>query len=304
MKSFPDESQMERSEDGSEPIRGGSIGLNRILNGFVDIATKDSKPRFTAVLISAFTIFRNVWTMQNNPTMSSLEEGFVKDVNLFLEYYDTYLSFVWNGLPADRYCPVIIYFPDYKHLPKELRMETSGKRELLFNLYRDFLARHGNHNGEVKKLEHSRCFWITAGQSSYPHKDVASKFREITAHPQIAYYIGDPVCLISHIPLDLYMSARIRKLVLLESYTGRIRTPPEFRIKIDKEGRVPFTSAAHVALGDSVLIKPMANLKQRKAIYEAAEKDRWLTRGEEDIRNRIAKIMDVSSNTLRKYDFI
>jgi hypothetical protein len=32
MKGFPDESKMERSQDGTEPIRGGSIGLNKILS--------------------------------------------------------------------------------------------------------------------------------------------------------------------------------------------------------------------------------------------------------------------------------
>ena len=142
MKVFPDESLMERSADNSEPIRGGSIAFNRILGRFVDKANSDHKPEFTAVVMSAFTLFDNVWTMNNDADISTLEEDFVKDVNLFLEYYDIYLSFTKSALQGSKQCPVIIYFPDYKRLENDLRRETTGKKLDLLDKYKKFLNRY------------------------------------------------------------------------------------------------------------------------------------------------------------------
>jgi len=96
MKQFPDESQMARSEDGSEPIRGGSIGLNRILNTLVAASQGDKRPRFTSVLLNAFTFFFNAYDAEKFQDFAKVEEGFVRDLNIFLDYYDTYLSHVLN----------------------------------------------------------------------------------------------------------------------------------------------------------------------------------------------------------------
>lgn len=305
MKQFPDESKMERSEDGSEPIRGGSIGFNRILNGFVDAVKTDTKPRWNGVMISAFTIFRNVWSSSpTTPNMTYMEDGFVKDINLFLDYFDTYLSLVWSRLTGNKFIPVVVYFPDYHRLPKELEREFTGKNAELFSMYNLFIAKHGNRNEQVKKLDHSRCFWIRVGDATYPHKELARKFREIASHQDSLYTSGDSLCLITHIPLDLYISSRLSGVVLLESYTAKIRKPNEFRFKLDKEGRVPFQSFVHVALGDSALLKPQATLKMRKQIIEDAVKDRWLTRGDDDILRRVSKITGIPSSTLKRYDFI
>lgn len=304
MTGFPDESQMPRSDDGTEPIRGGSIGFNRILGRFVQDAGRDTKPRFNAVIISAFTIFRNVWGTKKDANASDLEQGFITDVNLFLEYYDAYLSAVWSRMYGDKFCPVVVYFPDYKHVPKEILKEHSGRGAEFMAAYKAFLIKHSPDDGEVKRLNHCRCVWISAGHATYPHKEVVRKFREITSHPSSLYTTGDPVCLITHTRLDYHISSRLRGVQLLESHTATIRTPGEFRFRLDKDGRVPFQSAVHVTLGDSDLIKPFVGLKIKREILEAAEKERWLTRSEEDVRNRIAKISNIPVATFRKYDFV
>ena len=303
MVGFPDESQMERSQDNSEPIRGGSIGFNRILGLFVEASNKDIRPMFNAVLISAFTILRNVWTMKEASTLEDLEKGFVKDINLFLEYYDTYLSFVLNRTSGERFCPVIVYFPSYDHIPKNLVRDSSGKTKEFFDLYKKFLARHGNTEGEVRKLENVRCFWIRAGDVTYPHKEVARKFREIVSHPKSLYSSGDSLGLITHIPLDYHLAFRVRGVIVLESYTAKLRKPDEFKFKLDKEGRVPFQSVTHAVLGDSALLKPQISPKIRKSLLETAEKDRWISRSEEDLQSRISKITNISTSILRSYAF-
>lgn len=303
MKDFPDEAAMEQGQNG-DPIRGGSIGLNRVLGRFVSSALTDSRPQFRGVIISAFTIFRNVWTMKKDATMSDLEKGFVTDVNLFLDYFDTYLSHVWRQLDGNKNVPVVVYFPDYKAVSKELLREHTGQNELMFKMYQAFLGRHGHYDESIRKLERCQCFWVKAGGIHYPHKDVAQKFREIASHSTSLYATGDPVALMTNIPLDLHIAGRIRGIHLLESYTAKVKTPDEFRFRLDKEGRIPFQPAVHVVFGDDILFKPQITPKIRKQLLEDAVKDRWLTRSEEDIRHRLAKVTEMSASKLKSFDFV
>ena len=304
MSKFPDESSMDRSQDGTEVIRGGSIGLNRILGNFVKSANDDRKPQFNAYMLSAFTIFRNIWATLPNPTKPDIEKAFVKDVNLFLEYYDTYLSCTVNDGSRNKHAPVIVYFPTYKHLQKDAMREHTGKQKELFDAYDIFYKTHGNDEGQVRKLDHVICYWIKAGDQVYPHKELARKFKDIATHPSSLYSSGDPVGLLTHIPLDLFVASRIRNVSLIESYTGKIKPSTEFKFKIDKDGRLPFQPSALVVFGDDILIKPMVMHKKRKDLLEEAERDKWVSRSEDDIRSKLVKALNIPSRSLSKFDFL
>jgi hypothetical protein len=304
MKSFPNESIMERSKDGSEPVRGGSIGLNRILGRFVERSGKDIKPEFTAVLISAFTVFRNVVGTYPDAKIEQIEEYFVKDINLFLEYYDTYLSNTKSRMMQDKRAVVLVYFPEYTQVPKSLLREVTGKALELNLLYKKFLSRYNGRDELIKKTEHVLCFWASSGHASYPHKDVSRKFRSIVSRPDVMHSSSDTVALISHIPLDYHINGRIRNIHLLESYTGKLRPSSEFGLRLDKEGRIPFNSVTHVVFGDSVLIKPWVTPKVRKALFEQAVKERWISRSQDDILVKISKTAQIPLGDLRKIDLI
>ena len=302
MTAFPDESLFPKG-DNSDPIRSGSIGINRILGYLIDASTIDRKPQFNSVIISAFTFFRNVWASNKNATIEVLEAAFVRDVNLFLEYYSAYLSFTLPNHDRESIADVIVYFPNYHKVPKEIVRDMTGQKLEMWNLYKSFLNRYNAIDAQVRKIDHCRCFFIRAGDGAYPHKEVISKFRTITVHPHSLYTSGDPIGLITHIPLDLHMSYRLRNINLIESYTGKVRLPIDFRLKLDKEGRVPFNSVTHVVFGDDELIKPMVSHKLKKDLLEAAVKDRWLTRSEGDVLSRIALIMRIPKSNLSKYNF-
>ena len=304
MKQFPDQSGMERSEDGSEPILGGSFGFNKILLGFYAAVETDHKPRFNAFVINAFTIFRNNWDSKKHPTLMVFEKDFTRDLSLFLEYYDTYLSVIWNRLDEGKHCSVIVYFPSYEKIPKELWREQSGNAELLYSAWQKFAAKYGQEDQEVKKLDHCRCSFIRAGDTALPHKEVARKFKDIVAHRNNLYTSGDPVGLISHIPLDWYLSFRLRGVKLVESNTARIRLVEDYRYRLDKDGRVPFQPAVHAVLGDGVLLQSQVDRKTRKTILETAEQDRWVGRGPDDVLHRIAKLSGINDGKLRRYDFL
>lgn len=301
---FPDESQMPRSKDGSEPIRGGSIGLNRILNTIVEASNVDKRPRFTGVLLNAFTFFRNVWVKESFPTIASVEEAFVQDLNLFLDYYDTYLANVWNHQLSDqKYCPVIVYFPSYAHVDKEILREHSGKASQIEDMYKIFFKKHHSEMGMVKTMQHIRCFFVIVGPNMYPHRELVQKFRDIVHRRDSLYTSGDPVAITTHIPLDLYLSYRLRNLHLLESNTGTIRPASEFHLKLDKDGRVPLQSAVHVVVGDDKMIKPMVSHKLRREVLERAGEERWSSRDEADVTIRLSNLTGIPIAKLRQHRF-
>lgn len=304
MQSFPDESQMDRSQDGSDPIRGGSIGFNRVLGYFVDHAAQHRTPAFNACLISAFTIYRNIFAMDKSASIETLEQLFIKDLTLFLQYYDTYLDHTKTSFMQGKKAAVIVYFPQYGRLDKDIRLEPSESRLELFTGYNKFLKRFSGRDEMVREMEHLSCFWIRAGDATYPHKELSRKLRDITAHPKSLYTSGDPISLISHIPLDFHLASRVRNLLVFESYTGKVRPWDEIRFRIDKDGFIPFNSTTHGVLGDRVLIKPLVSGKVKREILAKAKEDKWLSRTEEDIRHRIAKIANLPIRDLRKFDFV
>lgn len=304
MKSFPDESKMELSKDGSEVIRGGSIGLNRILSRFVDRSTQDRNPEFTACLISAFTVFRNVIGTYPDLKIEEIEQAFVKDINLFLEYYDTYIAITKNTFMNNKYATVVVYFPDYSHVEKDILKDQTGKTLELFALYKKFLSRYSGRDEMIKKTEHILCYWVSAGPASYPHRDVSRKFRSIVGDARAIYSSGDKIALISHIPLDYHIGGRLRNIALLESYTGKLRPQKEFNLKLNKDGLIPFTTTTHVVFGDGVLIKPMITPKIKKLLLEHADREKWSSCSEDDIRLRISRLANIPLNDLRKFDFI
>lgn len=304
MKSFPDESQLPRSEDGSEAILGGSIGLNRILGRFVEHSKTDNKPEFTAVLINARTVFRNVYQMLKKDPSLKLDDLFVKDIGMFLEYYDTYLSFV-RGMQLNRSrCPVVVYFPDYRKVPEEVRRPMSPKDLEEQVAYDKFARRFAGEDSLMQTLEHVECFWVIAGGTLLPHQDLIRKFKNIAGRKQCGYHSGDNIALISHLPVDFHLCERMRGICTLESHTGKLKSAHEFRLRLDEDGRVPFNTTTHIAFGDSRQIKPMFVRKQKHDLLEQADRERWASRSEEDIRQRIAKAAGLSLKDLRKYDFV
>lgn len=304
MKRFPDETSMEKSKDGTEPIRGGTVGLNRILGRFVERSGKDTKPEFTAVLISAYTVFRNVIGTYPEANIEQIEEYFVKDINLFLEYYDTYLANTKSRLMHDKYAVVMVYFPEYSNIEKSILRDVSNKVLEQNKMYKKFLSRYNGRDEMIKKTEHVLCFWVSAGGASYPHRDVSRKFRSCISRPDVMYSSSSSVALLSHVPLDYHISGRIRNVWLLESYTGLLRPSSDFGRRLDKEGRIPFNTVTHVVFGDSVLIKPWVTPKIRKVLFEQAVKERWVSLSQDDLRFRISKTANIPLSELRKFDFI
>lgn len=307
MKAFPDESAMPKSPESHEPIRGGSIGLNRILNRFVDRAARDNKPEFMAYLISAYAVVRNVMdTKKANKVearLADIESAFVQDVNLFMEYLDTYLSFTWNQMWGAKKVPVLVYFPDYHRVNSKIRREFTGRDAELQTMYQAFLKHHGSYNEIVKVLDHCQCYWVSAGQVTYPHVELAGKFRDIGLANDTVYQRGDPIGMITNMPLDYHIDGRLRNVSVIKSYHATVETHKDFRFRLDKEGRIPFTAATHLVFGDNALIKQEIPLKTKRLILETAEKEKWASRSETDVYQKLVKLSDLPARFFKDHDF-
>lgn len=309
MQSFPDTSVMERSKDGTEPIRGGSIGFNLVLGRFEKRAASDTKPEFTAVMINAYTVFRNVFTMNQKASLVELQQAFVNDITLFAQYYSIYLSHTVSALAGRRKASVVIYFPNYQWVEKEILKqehlrEVTGTKQTLYTRYLQFLSKERNHDEIVLDYEHVRTYFMFVGNATYPHKEVAYKLRNLVSGNNSLYVSSDRIALVSHVPLDYHIQGRVRNVHLLKSYTGELLGSDQFKTVLDKDLRIPFNTTTHLTFGDPVLIKPWVTPKVRKALLEQAEKERWNTRSEEDIRARISKAADIPIAQFRKFDFV
>lgn len=303
MAQFPDESLMPRSADNSEPIRGGSIGLNRILSWFVDHKS-DLRPQFGSVLISAFTVFQNVRETYKDANMEDLEAAFVKDITLFLEYYDSYLSLTRSHLQKGSFNQVIVYFPSYARVAKEIRKEHTGKTAEVLALYDRFLGRNRGKDELVRQMENVQCFWVRVGEHTYPHRELARKFTQLSARGDSAYSPNDKVALLTSVRLDYHIVRRLRGVGLLERYTGLFKAPSTFRFSLDKEGRIPFHPVAHLLFGDNLLLKPWMDRKTKKLVLDTAEKEHWKTKPESAVLSRLIKLSGISQSDLVKYDFL
>lgn len=303
VKSFPDESLMEKSDKSGDLIRGGSIGLNRILSTLVDMSRQDQTPRFSAMMVSAFTFFRNSYTHPDYDNETKIIEGFIKDLNLLLEYLDIYLSHVWKPLYHQKFFPVILYFPDYDDLPKEIRRDKSDKNLLFWHAYRKFLSRYGHDNKEIRKLDYVRCTSSYLKGTPYPSYNLARLFLSSMQYKDVLYNRGDSIALISSIMLDWYVTKRVRGIKLLKSFTGTFEEPNQFHLKLDSDGRLPFYACLHYLLGDSDLIKTQITPKIKKMILHQASQEHWLSRSEEDIIQRLVKLTDIKPNIFRQYNF-
>lgn len=302
MKQFPDESKMERSEDGSQVIRGGSVGFNMILDMWVKAANSDQYPRCNAVIISAFTVFRNAWTTSKDPKFEDVEKRFATDIDLFCEYFDTYLEHTVMRDEYVRKIPILLYFPSYKALVKDIAKEQTGNDLKLIEAYDVFYKKHAKDQGLVVSKSKCACFMIKAGGPGvFPIIEVSMKFKRLVQNRDMFYTNGDQVYLISHVPIDFYLADLIRNTSVLRSHTADILTRKQFHYRLDKQGRIPFYPVTHIVFGDNVLVKRMVTVAEKKGLLELADKENWSIRDEPDVGNRIAKFLKIPTTQLRKY---
>lgn len=301
MLTFPDESGFEKSQDGTDVIRGGSVGFNRILGLFKSRAMVDKKPFTTMVLINLSTVFRNNY--DKSLSDKELFDACVRDMDLFLVYFEAYLAWVTRGSPPPQ-VPAVVYIPDYHTIPKDLLREHPPSWDMQEQAYARFVKNFPRYPTLTSRTEYTARWAVPVGRSFYPHIELARWVQGITLEGNSgSYRWGDPVCLITRNVIDLHIFRRVSSVFLLESYTAAIKTPDLFGTKLIKSPLIPFNVATHRAFGDSIHIKPLVMRSEKKELIRLAEEHKWMQRSYETILSDVLKVANVPVSEIQRTKF-
>lgn len=294
---FPDRSQLDKSDDGTEYIYGGSVGINRILGYFHDNAYKLGREEWPLLLVNLFTVFRNVY----HKDLSDLElESLVTlDCDLLTLYVEAYAS----ARPHIRHTPgIVFYAPTYSLIPKELLRPLGPAAQVQHDAYLRFRRSLGD--GETNISHEGRSFrWVVpVGSEQLPHRQL---LRWLAASGARFEYIPgqDPVMLISHCPIDLHIASRLPTVRLMESYQGVIKHPTAFGSKLDVGDDVPFNPYTHRVFGDKVHLAPMVKGADKKALLAKAHERQWQRLPTSEILTDITKTVDIPASELIRVKF-
>lgn len=296
IKPFPSTENLALSENESEFIYGGSIGINRILDMFRKRAPigNNKTPAYPwhLYLLNGMTLFENVY--EDKHTKNTIIELIEKDIEMLMIYASSYMSFFTKDRPT-----FIIYIPSYGLLPKsEVRSIPESKKkkwDMYEKVYRDIFQQ----NRMVQHQNEHGYQWVTkAGTQRLPHKELS---RLIQSLPPKHYKKRTPIFLMSHIALDLHMSALVPNITLVERYTGLIKEPKNFGTKLNTNVSVPFNVYTHRLFGDKHLLHPLLKGKKKKTLEEKIATENWHLKTKTEIRNAILQHTEIASQQL---DFI
>lgn len=288
---FPDTAGMERSQDGSEPILGGSIAINRLLNHLRDTAGTGTPWRLW--LINLYTLFDNLYT-DLTITGAQLDTALRTEVQLLTQYIEAYASYL-PGPP--RRPDIIFYAPDYAIIPTKLRREISPETktgQLRRALDRAFQVFRTTRILPQTTPSPAVVRFIPVGQGSYPHRDLVRWLRAHSAQLQYIYD-QDPVALITHCPIDLHIRRYLKQLFLLERYTGHILQPAAFGKKLPASEDVPFNIYTHQLFGDQVHLASRIKGKLKSQLLQVAKDRTWRQRSELEILADIRRLTQLES---------
>lgn len=298
---FPDERTMERSADGTEPIRGGSVGFNRILGTFVERARKDTTPFASLFLINGMTLFRNNY--KEDWSDEQIKVAWEKDIELFSIYLGAYRVALAGGNDPKDQTVVLVYLPTYDKIPKPLRMDHgSTKLETQLDRYQAFYTAYKRESGVLIDDSGVKVICAAVGEHDLPHREL---YRLLHSQPEYKVGLGKrKVVMISHIPMDYFLAVRIPTLMVWESYTAKFKGPKDFGKRLDPSGDIPFDSLMYGLFGDRILVRCVLDVKAKRFIRNAAKEYKFNMRSPTFIANKLTQLSNVPVAELSRFNFV
>lgn len=292
---FPSTEGMQTSSDGSEFIYGGSIAINRILGRLRDTAGPRAVP-YRLWLINAYTLLENVF--KPDAREEDIVAALHMEVNLLVQYIEAYMSHCTGPF---RPPTIVFYAPTYRIPDKLLREQnkdtkSGAKRIALDRLYAKLQGSlFGTQPLQLNRAQAFSLTWsVPVGSRNLPHRDLAIWVNN--AARDLTYVVGsDPVALITHCPIDFHITRQLSNIDLHERYTGEVIKPRAFGKKLHDSGHVPFGIYTHQLFGDKVHLASRMDVKTKKAIVAAAEKDKWAHKTDSEILTAISRITGLKS---------
>lgn len=285
---FPDTSRALRSKDGSEPILGASIALNRIL-----LALKDQSDLRRLWAINLRTLLENVWIEgMDGKTAEAAVEREIDHLILYIEAH------AHAGRKISRNPVILFYVPTYDRIPRARRQIFTGstkfeiRQRQMDRVWDRFRARlfTARPLRLARPQDHADSWYATLGKGQLPHRDIARFFSK---EPQT-----DPVHLISHTLIDCHLFRHRREVRLVERFTGKILKQKDLAKKIDPGLRLDFNAITHQVMGDRFHLKPLVTPQERRAILKAAKEEDYRAKTETEILTRLRRHATLPASAL------
>lgn len=242
-----------------------SYGIAPILSTLGNLANSSDSPKWTLFLINVETIIRDREQKDHNITASEV----LTDCDVLSQYISAYCRHC-GGDDTDK--PIVcFYLPHYENIPKQyLREKFPQGTEIRWGI-RNSIEMELKRKGFQPEYDGVEVLFSVPGKiSSWPHRDV---LQDLTRYKDRIRF--RKVLMVSHVPLDFHLCRAFRDFTIMESYTGNLKTLPDFGRKVFQDENVPFNKYTHLLLGDKWYLKSLIPSKSKRELKEVAAKERW-----------------------------
>lgn len=277
MSLFPDESNHPKAQNGMDVIRPDcSVGINWLLGLLKQWAEVDQAPRMSMMLLNVFTLVRNIWFK------GILLDQVVKLVNDELDMLTIYLeAYLYQVAKGYFELPVVLYYPHYEAIPANIRRRPSPAYERFMKGYQILLnaVKHHHRPTIVHKGYKTHRWLMPCSKYKLPRHQLAQWIKSgLNTKLFTSFNLGDPIFILTGIPVDLHLCFDLPNVKLWEYYTGVIKGPDEFytKLNIPKEIIVPFNNFTHRVFGDTITIEGIVHNKNRTTLFQNIAPNKWM----------------------------
>lgn len=296
--------------DDIEKSENVGFGTNAIITAINNLAKSSNPPPLDVFLINVDTLIRNTTTKEK--TLDEIKSDVKKDLAGLLDAITIYLRAIENLIDMPY---VIVYLPEYEIAQVKLHerpFKPNSTKDIIKKVHNKILEED---NLKVRKqirttYNNIDIFELWVGdRSSLPYKALIRFINsQARFNPGGITTSLKNMLLISHYPLDFYLTNTFSKLHLIESFTGKIFQKNQLGLKVFKNGFIPFNRVTHLLFGDSVQIMPMAKGRRgrnnnRKLLMDMAKTQNWNFRTPDEIAQFVGNSGQVPKEILMNIRF-
>ncbi len=243
-----------------------SIGTAYAIDGLEAHLMSRRMPSPTALLVNINTLVRNYINVAGSDDLPTMTNAIRAEVFVMVE--DLVALFHRYGVASPG---IVLYMADYyKSMPDDILRpsDTSKTRAALRKAVNHAIVQYQYILGTLNQIPNSTImFYLHTGKRTSIAKALLPFARKVSP-------VGK-VFMLSHVPLDYHLHAKVNQFAVVESHTGMIREAKALGKKVFKRDNIPFNPTTHALLGDKEYIAPSLSIKERRLLYATAEKERW-----------------------------
>ena len=257
-----------------------SIGTAYAVDGLEVYLRSMGNRKANVIAINVGTLLRNGLNHDPNMTMQTMARNARTELHVMVEDIANMMLYARIQNPA-----ILLYLIDYyQFIPEEVvrPIETSKARAKMQSATKYALTHHRELFGLINSVPGVNIQFDLFQRATAPHKHILTLLRALS--PQRT------VMMLSHVALDYHVYSKLNSFHVIESHTAQIRGIEDMGMKVFKKEHLPFNKYTHALLGDKDYLKSPLSNKQRKEMYDLAEKRNWESRTLTDIKSDINKL--------------